>query len=44
MMDCRVTLAWANHCEGEIVAVAVPDLIWTVGAFGDVLVPVKDIM
>ena len=36
MMYWRVTLAWANYCEGGIVGVAVENLIWTVGAFGAV--------
>ena len=36
MMYWRVTLAWANYCEGGIVGVAVDNLIWTVGAFGAV--------
>ena len=34
MMDWRVNLAWANYCDSGIVAVAVADLIWTIGAIG----------
>ena len=44
MMDWRVTLDWANFCEGGIVEVAVADLIWTVGAFGAVSATINDIM
>ena len=34
MIYWRVNLAWANYCDSGIVAVAVADLIWTIGAIG----------
>ena len=36
IMDWCVNLAWSNSCESGIVAVAVADFIWAVGAFGSV--------